>query len=281
MDDLNKINRREFLARLLGLGTAIELPRLVLARPEVLELPVPLPASVVPPVLADEEPDEAEGRDIAWGVSQAHWTEEERQQMERQVDEFVALQASRVVAREVYLKKVIAQWEADGCATPWVQWHEAHFRKIYARSRDYAGYMAEDDLRVAMGLAFEQAWAAYERNDYSTAFAGFKNLAERGDARAQHNLGFMYRGGTGVPKDDQQAVAWYRKAAEQWCSYSQYNLGLMYAYGLGVPKDEQSAYFWFLLASAQGHQDAAKSCDLFEGFLSPEQRATAKSQARN
>ncbi len=134
---------------------------------------------------------------------------------------------------------------------------------------------AVPELTVAL------AFAAYERNDYSTAFAGFKKLAAQGDGDAQNNLGNMYREGKGVPRDDQQAVAWYRKAAEQWCSYSQYNLGLMYAYGLGVPKDEQSAYFWFLLASAQGHQDAAKSCDLFEGFLSPEQRATAKSQTRN
>ncbi len=151
MDDLNKINRRQFLARLLGLGAAIALPRLVLARPDGLELPVPLPAPVVvPPLLADEEPDEVEGLDIARGVNA---TGEKRQQIERQIDEFVALQASRVVARQVYLKKVIAQWKADGCATPWEQWHEAHFRKIYARTRVHAGYMARDDLRVAMGLA--------------------------------------------------------------------------------------------------------------------------------
>ncbi len=151
MDDLNKINRRQFLARLLGLGVAIALPRLVLARPDVLELPVPLPASaVVPLVLADEEPDEAEGQDIAWGVNVGG---EKRQQIQQHIDEFIALQASRGVARQVYLKKVIAQWKVDGCATPWEQLHEAHFRKVYARSRVYAGYRAEDDLRVAMGLA--------------------------------------------------------------------------------------------------------------------------------
>ncbi len=154
MYGFNKINRRQFLARLLGLGAAIALPRLVLARPEVLELPVPLPAPVVvPPVLADEEPDEAEGQDIAWGVGRAQMTEEERQQHQQRTDEFVALQASRRVARKVYLKKVIAQWDADGRATPWEQWHEVHFKKIYARTRVHAGYMARDDLRVAMGLA--------------------------------------------------------------------------------------------------------------------------------
>ncbi len=156
MDGLNKINRRQFLSRLLSLGAAIALPRLVLARHEVLELPVPLPLSVLaPPVLADEEPDEAmcgDG-DIAWGFNSANWTEEERQQAQQRFDEFTAQQASRRVARRVYLKKVIAQWEADGRATPWEQWHEAHFKKIYARTRVHAGHMAREDLRVAMGLA--------------------------------------------------------------------------------------------------------------------------------
>jgi len=148
MDGLNKINRRQFLSRLLRLGAAIALPRLVLARPEVLELPVPLPASVVVlPVLADEEPDEAMAPDIAWGIGK---TAEEAPQS---FDEFAATQAPLRVARRVYLKKVIAQWEADGRATPWEQWHEAHFKKIYARTRVHAGYMAKDDLRVAMGLA--------------------------------------------------------------------------------------------------------------------------------
>jgi hypothetical protein len=154
MDGLNKINRRQFFSRLLRLGAAIALPRLVFARHEVFELPVPLPASVVvPPVLADEEPDEAMCPDIARGINSANWTEEERQQKQQDFDEFTALQDTRRVARKVYLKKVIAQWEADGRATPWEQWHEAHFRKIYARTRVFAGRMATDDLRVAMGLA--------------------------------------------------------------------------------------------------------------------------------
>ncbi len=109
-------------------------------------------------------------------------------------------------------------------------------------------------------LTFEQSFAAYERNDYSTAFAGFKKLAEQGGAAAQYNLGVIYHNGQGVPKDEQQAVVWYRKAAEQGDADAQYHLGVMYGKGEGFPKDNQSAYFWFLLASAQGHQNAAKLC---------------------
>ena len=39
--------------------------------------------------------------------------------------------------------------------------------------------------------------------------------AERGDAKAQYNLGVMYANGNGVTEDDEEAVKWYRKAAEQ------------------------------------------------------------------
>ncbi len=164
---------------------------------------------------------------------------------------------------------------------------------------------------------FEQSLAAFDRQDYRTAFAGFKKLAEQGDAGAQNNLGLMYALGRGVPKDDQQAVAWYRKAAEQGQASAQFILGMMYAHGRGVPKDEQQAvawyrkaaeqgvadaqlnlgamyvlgkgvpedeqiaYFWYLLASAQGQQNAVKSRDITERRLSPEQRAAAQAAARN
>ena len=86
---------------------------------------------------------------------------------------------------------------------------------------------------------WEQSSAAYQRKDYRTAFAGFKKLAEQGDAGAQYFLGRMYDTGRGVPKDDQQAAAWFRKAAEQGSAGAQYFLGLMYYQGRGVPKDEQ------------------------------------------
>lgn len=164
---------------------------------------------------------------------------------------------------------------------------------------------------------FEQSLAAAQRGDYSTAFAGFKNLAEQGDATAQFNLGLMYAlghgmakdeqqavawfskaavqgeataqsslgtmyaHGLGVPKDEQQAVAWLRKAAEQGIARAQYNLGFMYYNGNGVPRDEQSAYSWWLMAGAQGYQDAVKANAVMERRLSPAQRAAAQAFARN
>jgi TPR repeat protein len=128
---------------------------------------------------------------------------------------------------------------------------------------------------------FEQSLAAVGRGDDRTAFAGFKKLAEQGHAKAQFNLGLMYRNGMGVPEDDLQAVAWYRKAADQGDANAQYNLGEIYRNDQGALKDEKAAYFWLLLASAQGHQNAARNRDFVVRRLTPEQRAAAETAAHN
>ena len=53
-------------------------------------------------------------------------------------------------------------------------------------------------------------------------------LAQRGDARAQAILGFMYANGRGVPQSYDTAVDWYVRSAEQGDPTGQYLLGLMY-----------------------------------------------------
>ena len=78
----------------------------------------------------------------------------------------------------------------------------------------------------------------------AAAVAWYRRAAEQGDARAQYNLGGMYREGRGVPPDAAGAVAWYRRAAEQGHVRAQYNLGGMYAEGLGVPPDAVEAFMW-------------------------------------
>ena len=103
------------------------------------------------------------------------------------------------------------------------------------------------------------AWAdykagedAYNRGDFATALREWRPLAEQGDARAQYNLGVLYRKGRGVPQDDVQARQWYEKAAAQGQAKAQYNLGTLYLNGSGVPKDYQQALRWFRMAADQG-----------------------------
>src|SRR5947207_4562079 len=46
------------------------------------------------------------------------------------------------------------------------------------------------------------------------SFAACRKLADRGDAKAQYNLGVMYDNGLGVELSPALALNWYRKAAD-------------------------------------------------------------------
>src|SRR5262249_7132050 len=73
-------------------------------------------------------------------------------------------------------------------------------------------------LLVAPGVAFagfKEAVEAYQRGDFTTAFAELQPLAEQGVLEAQYNLGILYEKGEGVDKDLAKAASWYEKAADQ------------------------------------------------------------------
>ncbi len=98
-----------------------------------------------------------------------------------------------------------------------------------------------------------------------TALREWRPLAEQGDAKAQYNLGFMYRKGQGMPQDYAKSLQWYRKAAEQGYAKAQYNLGHMYDKGLGVPQDDAEAVKWYRKAAAQGHAGGQNNLGLMYG----------------
>lgn len=108
----------------------------------------------------------------------------------------------------------------------------------------------------AFGGSLDDAVAAYERGDYATAYRFLKPLAEKGEPRAQHNLGVMYDFGRGVPQDSARAMHWYRRAADRGLPEAQHNLGIMYQYGQGVPQDFREAAGWYRRAADQGMPDS-------------------------
>ncbi len=92
--------------------------------------------------------------------------------------------------------------------------------------------------------------------DLMEAVKWYKKAATQGYAKAQYNLGVMYRNGQGVEKDDEKAVEWYRKAADQGYADAQCKLGFMYSYGYGVEKDYEKALEWTRKAAEQGYAKA-------------------------
>src|SRR4051812_33649046 len=71
-----------------------------------------------------------------------------------------------------------------------------------------------------------------------------RRLAQKGDARAQTNLGLMFYVGRVVERDYKQAAKWFGQAAAQGDAVAQTNLGSMYLYGEGVPQDLVRAHMW-------------------------------------
>ena len=58
-------------------------------------------------------------------------------------------------------------------------------------------------------------------------FEQTKQLAEKGDANAQYNLGVMYENGQVVEQNDAEALRWYKKAAEKGHAYAKYMLDIL------------------------------------------------------
>ena len=74
------------------------------------------------------------------------------------------------------------------------------------------------------------AHEAILREDYAQALRIYTEEAERGDARAKHNLAQLYLEGMGVDKDRARAISLLEQAAQELPA-SQYQLGTLLLYG--------------------------------------------------
>ena len=108
------------------------------------------------------------------------------------------------------------------------------------------------DLTNTPDQQLDQGFEAVKKGDYQTALKLWRPLADQGDARAQYNLGLMYRNENDI-QNNVEAVKWYRKAAEQGVLRSQYSLGLMYYNGVGVKQDYVEATKWYRKAADKGY----------------------------
>jgi cell division septation protein DedD len=67
----------------------------------------------------------------------------------------------------------------------------------------------------------------WQAGNFAGAVKEWRQLADKGDADAQFNLGQAYKLGRGVPADLGSAQSWYEKAAAKGHEQAQVNLGLI------------------------------------------------------
>jgi TPR repeat protein len=152
-------------------------------------------------------------------------------------------------------------------------------RKVLAEIRAGAD-KGDAKAQYELGRAFFSGTLGVAK-DEAEAVKWFRKAAEQNVADAQFSLGVCYANGRGVTKDDAEAVKWFRKAAEQNLADAQYNLGVCYDSGEGVAKDEVEAYKWWLLAAGQGNDDAKYNMTIVENKMSREQIAEGQRLARD
>lgn len=95
------------------------------------------------------------------------------------------------------------------------------------------------------GLGVE-LWHAGKQEE---AVSLWRPMAEQGEKDAMLYLGFAYRTGQGVNRDDRAAFAWYKRAAEAGVPEAQIELSLMYELGIGTVPDPGEAGGWYSMAT--------------------------------
>jgi localization factor PodJL len=94
--------------------------------------------------------------------------------------------------------------------------------------------------------------------------ASIKQLAEKGDAAAQFDMGARFLEGRGVARDQAAAMGWFEKAAAQGSAPAQYRLGAIYEKGVGVPRDAKKAAEYYEKAANLGNIRAMHNLAVME-----------------
>lgn len=119
------------------------------------------------------------------------------------------------------------------------------------------GLLLAATLAAAQGTPADAARAAMQAGNYAEAYCLWRGLAERGDADAQYNLGWLYHNGYGLVIDDLAARRWWEKAAAQELPEALYALASLYRSGSkDIPKDGARAIDYLLRAARRGDDES-------------------------
>lgn len=87
----------------------------------------------------------------------------------------------------------------------------------------------------------DEAFGAYQRGLYLTAFNLAKPQAEKGDPASQTLIAEIYARGLGVPADQKKAAEWYAKAADNGVNEAEFRYAALLLQGRYIKKDAAKA----------------------------------------
>jgi TPR repeat protein len=151
-------------------------------------------------------------------------------------------------------------------------------RKLFSRAAPGALVIATLFMSPVLAQSYDEGAKAYNKRDYHTALKNWQPLAEKGDVKAQFNVGLLYAQGLGVDLDFKEAVKYWQKAAAQKNPEASFQLGRVYAEGRkDIDKNPAEAVKWFRASADLGNPQAqAQLGDLYargEGVAKSEKDA--------
>jgi len=89
-------------------------------------------------------------------------------------------------------------------------------QSLYAKAqKEYDFLLKANDTTSFMNYEFHNlAYEAAMKKDYENAYRIYAKLANKGDARAEYNIGMMYMKGLGVERSKMDAYKWLRRASK-------------------------------------------------------------------
>jgi localization factor PodJL len=125
-----------------------------------------------------------------------------------------------------------------------------------------------------LGTFYEKGLSV--KKDVDIARRYYMQAAERGNAKAMHNLAVLDADGGGKGANYKSASQWFRKAADRGVADSQFNLGILYARGIGVEQNLAESFKWFSLAARRAMPMPAASATIIAKRLDAQSLAAAK-----
>ena len=129
----------------------------------------------------------------------------------------------------------------------------------------------------------------FAASEFTSAVRVFRLFADRGDARAQNNLGVLFESGAGVHESKSEALRWYRQSAKAGLPLAQHNLAVLIAadYILGTAENPRNrsadfveAYVLLSLAASQGLDIASRGRSDLVKYMSTDEIATANAELK-
>ena len=163
---------------------------------------------------------------------------------------------------------VVATGQSHAQSNRYEEAFKAYQNQNFTDAEDAWGELADSgDVNAQYALGVMHLRQEASDSSPVAAFSWFEKAAAQGHATAMFNLGVAYWEGAGVEQNKDQALTLWEQSALKGDSGAQFNLGLAYYIGEQKDPDIETAARWISLAAEQDHPEAKRILGVIQNEL--------------